>query len=383
MRLIFRPKSEIQTFEGGLFSIFYKKSASKPPKRCDFAYFTSQWGRLEPPPPFGYATAYSLLFREGCGGSRSRLSHQTSRSSITSIISLEWSPKRFYPRSSISLVHLLLGCPHGLLPFALASKACLWSLSWGILFTWPNNLSWEFSIRRSNCSMLRDFRISELSTLSGSVTPSILRKILISDACTCDRILSVITQDSWPHVRMGTKTVSKIGSFALWQFSLHGNRIAQSSHYCCSLPTRVSSSLSCFPSLVNATPRYLNFSTCFIAAPFTCNRHWSGFLEIWRTSVLAVLIFIPAVLHASAKLFNAHWRPDSVEESRTKSSTKSRPLILQFPTPPISLTAFVDPIYVNNKMRGDKTHPCRSQRARGTESQTWARGQFKNYGFPV
>ena len=41
------------------------------------------------------------LFREGCGGSSSRLSRQTSRSSITSIISLGRSPKRFHPRSSM------------------------------------------------------------------------------------------------------------------------------------------------------------------------------------------------------------------------------------------------------------------------------------------
>ena len=70
LRLIFRPKSEIQTlfqaepqptcisqlwhpisFGGGLFSIFHQKSASKAPKTCDFAYFTSQWGGLEPPRP--------------------------------------------------------------------------------------------------------------------------------------------------------------------------------------------------------------------------------------------------------------------------------------------------------------------------------------------
>ena len=62
LRLIFRPNSEIQTFEGGLFSIFHKKSASKALKTCDFAYFTSQWGGLEPPrppPPHppSYATA--------------------------------------------------------------------------------------------------------------------------------------------------------------------------------------------------------------------------------------------------------------------------------------------------------------------------------------
>ena len=36
---------------GGLFSIFHKKSALKPPKWCGFAYFTSQWGGLEPPRP--------------------------------------------------------------------------------------------------------------------------------------------------------------------------------------------------------------------------------------------------------------------------------------------------------------------------------------------
>ena len=59
LRLIFRPKSEIQTFEGGLFSngggglfsIFHKKSASKAPKTCDCAYFTSQWGGSSPPAP--------------------------------------------------------------------------------------------------------------------------------------------------------------------------------------------------------------------------------------------------------------------------------------------------------------------------------------------
>ena len=48
---------------GGLFSIFHKKSASKPPKRCDFAYFTSQWGgaRARPPP-----LATLLLWWKGC-----------------------------------------------------------------------------------------------------------------------------------------------------------------------------------------------------------------------------------------------------------------------------------------------------------------------------
>ena len=36
---------------GGLFSIFHTKSASEAQKTCVFAYFTSQWGGLEPPRP--------------------------------------------------------------------------------------------------------------------------------------------------------------------------------------------------------------------------------------------------------------------------------------------------------------------------------------------
>ena len=50
-----KKKSEIQTFEGGLFSYggglfstFHKKLVSKAPKTCDFAYFTSQWGGSSP-----------------------------------------------------------------------------------------------------------------------------------------------------------------------------------------------------------------------------------------------------------------------------------------------------------------------------------------------
>ena len=78
----------------------------------------------------------------------------------------------------IGRLHLVLGYPTGLLLFALASKACLGGLSWGILLTWSNHLSWDLSIRRTNGLMLRDFRISELRTLLNSVTPSILRKNL-------------------------------------------------------------------------------------------------------------------------------------------------------------------------------------------------------------
>ena len=66
MRVLFRPISQIQTFERGCFrmgggAIFHRKSASKAQEACDFACFTSQWGArapLAPLAPPGYATEY-------------------------------------------------------------------------------------------------------------------------------------------------------------------------------------------------------------------------------------------------------------------------------------------------------------------------------------
>ena len=67
-----RLRGGLFSYGGGLFSVFHWKSTSKPPKRWDFAYYTSQWGGssqwggLEPkggsspppPAPPGYATVY-------------------------------------------------------------------------------------------------------------------------------------------------------------------------------------------------------------------------------------------------------------------------------------------------------------------------------------
>ena len=49
----FGPNRKFKRFKGAVFN-FSQKSASKPPKTCDFAYFTSQWRGLEPPrlPPW-------------------------------------------------------------------------------------------------------------------------------------------------------------------------------------------------------------------------------------------------------------------------------------------------------------------------------------------
>ena len=180
--------------------------------------------------------------------------------------------------------------------------------------------------------MLRDFRISELRTLLNTVTPSILRKKLDSDACTCDRTLLVITTTFMTITENGDKIQFENWELCLfWQFAFHDNRTVQSSHYCTSLAY---SGMQFFilPSVTRkCNPKILELFICFSVVPFTCSTHWSGFLQRWSTSVPAVLIFILAVLHASAKLFNARWRPDSVEESKTKSSANSRRLILQFP----------------------------------------------------
>jgi len=57
-------------------------------------------------------------------------------------------------------------------------------------------------------------------------------------------------------------------------------------------------SISCHPSLVSNSARYLNFSICCSALPPTCSIHSLMFLERHNTSGLSVLIFIPAWSHA-------------------------------------------------------------------------------------
>ena len=94
--------------------------------------------------------------------------------------------------------------------------------------------------------------------------------------------------------------------------------IAQSSHYCTSV-SNSGNQLFVLPSVARECNQKIpKLSTCFSVVPFVYNELLSGFPENWSTSVLTVLVFILAGLHVSAKLFNARWRPDSVEESRTK-----------------------------------------------------------------
>ena len=163
--------------------------------------------------------------------------------------------------------------PTGLFPFALASKACLGSLSWGIWLAWrPNHLSGDLSVHKSNGSMLRNFRISELQTLQNNSTSSILRRYLVSNACTCNRTLSVITQNSKNKWELGQKF------FENWKICpfftiLMTTKECKERITARVLPIRVSSSSSCIPSLVNANPRCINSFTCFSVTPFTCTKH--------------------------------------------------------------------------------------------------------------
>ena len=85
-------------------------------------------------------------------------------------------------------------------------------------------------------------------------------------------------------------------------------------------------------SLVNTTPRYLNFSTCCSVLSFICRIHRLGFLERRSTSVFLLLIFIPAWSHAAENRSSACWRPCSEGASSTKSYAKSKRLILQLRT---------------------------------------------------
>jgi len=91
-----------------------------------------------------------------------------------------------------------LGRPLGRFPVGLARKTCLASISWGILDTWPNQRSWDLSIRRSG-STFRALRFSQLRTLSRSVTPLALHKNPIAAACPWNLLFRSLPkiQDHW------------------------------------------------------------------------------------------------------------------------------------------------------------------------------------------
>ena len=94
----------------------------------------------------------------------------------------------------------------------------------------------------------------------------------------------------------------------------------KTTEWCIAHRYRTSKFLSSIPSLVNATSR----SACLNDTSPICIEYWTGFLERWSTSILKLLIFIPAMSHAVVNPFVAFRRPDFVEASKTKSSAKGR-----------------------------------------------------------
>ena len=94
----------------------------------------------------------------------------------------------------------------------------------------------------------------------------------------------------------------------------------------------------------------------------TCSTHWLGFLERHNASVYLALILIPAWSRAVENRLNACWRFSSEDASSSKSSAKSKRLILQLPTVTPSSTRLLLPIQFLQTMKRsrDNTHPCRS-----------------------
>ena len=96
------------------------------------------------------------------------------------------------------------------------------------------------------------------------------------------------------------------------------------------LPNQTSNFLSCLPSLLNATKRYRNFSTCFNDP--NCRAHSTRFLKRCRYLSFGNACFHSSNDICSCKPPNAYWRRDLDEASKTKSSARSNRLILNFPS---------------------------------------------------
>ena len=89
-------------------------------------------------------------------------------------------------------------------------------------------------------------------------------------------------------------------------------------------PMRISNLLFCLLSLVNETPRYLNFSDCFIGNSSRRREQSFSCLDRNMVFVFVVLIFIPATEHAFENLSRACWRPFWVKSSSTRSFANYR-----------------------------------------------------------
>jgi len=153
--------------------------------------------------------------------------------------------------------------------------------------------------------MFRDFWTSELRISSNNVKfLQFFAKISIRTLALAIVFFRSLPNKTQDH-RMGTKTVLKTERFAFFD-----NSRFMTIEYCkacitaLALPIQVSSSSSCLPSHMN----------CYTNLQLTL----SGFLEKWSTSVLIVLIFIPALSHATSKSFNKLQVGDQIRWKKVK-----------------------------------------------------------------
>ena len=101
---------------------------------------------------------------------------------------------------------------------------------------------------------------------------------------------------------------SKMDSFALVQSSRFSTTDRRSWRITAlAFPMQISKSLFYLPSLVNETPRYLNFSDCFSSTPSIWREHCFGCQDRHMVSVFVVLVFNLASEHASENLSRACW----------------------------------------------------------------------------
>ena len=130
------------------------------------------------------------------GGSITRKTRNTSRSTAISDSSVALTPRRDQARSEMQSRHLVFGRPLGRFPVGVdcSSKdlSCHSFLGHSGHMAKLTYSSWDLSIRRSGLTS-RALRISDLFSLSQSVTTRTLRKYPISAVCSFDSIFSFVT----------------------------------------------------------------------------------------------------------------------------------------------------------------------------------------------
>ena len=132
----------------------------------------------------------------------------------------------------------------------------------------------------------------QFGTLASNHTPSFFRKNFISLAWIWNLIFSDITHDSWPIARKCDKDWFKhIQFFLFGKLPFYNNGVMLRSQHLLALGFLLSlfRHFWCFPSIMNANPRDLNFSICL------------------RTFLLLVKLFFQKMKHipfGSANLYS-------------------------------------------------------------------------------